>query len=87
MSKIDKKVFISSSSDRGILVKFSKDKEKVSISFWGNDNPKNISFLKEEALEICEYIIKNTANLDTSKKSIFEDTYKNMKRILPENHL
>tara|TARA_B100000959_G_C14847191_1_gene568550 strand:+ start:63 stop:335 length:273 start_codon:yes stop_codon:yes gene_type:complete len=86
-NKIVKKVFVSAASDRGILVKFSKNKEKVSISFWGNDDPKNISFSKEEALDICEYIMDNTRGVGTSKKNIFEKTYKNMKTILPETHL
>jgi len=86
-NKIVKKVFVSSASDRGILVKFSKDKEKISISFWGNDDPKNIFFSKEEALDICEYIINNTREESTSQKNIFEKTYKNMKAILPETHL
>ena len=41
----EKKVFTSSKADRGILVKISN--ERVMLSFWGNDNPKNISFSKD----------------------------------------
>jgi len=54
--KNNKKVFVSSSSDRGILVKFLKN-DKVSLSFWGNDDPKNISYSKEEIEKFCEYIL------------------------------
>jgi hypothetical protein len=86
-NKTEKKVFLSSASDRGILVKFSKDKKKVSISFWGNDNPKNISFSKEEALDICEYILENARQQDgQQKENPFESAYKNMKNILPKTH-
>lgn len=86
-TKIEKQIFLSSSSDRGILVKFSKDKKKVSLSFWGNDQPKNISFSKEEALSLCKYIIENSVEQDAQQKeNPFESAYKNMKSVLPKTH-
>jgi len=78
----NKKVFTSSKSDRGILIKFSKEKERVSFSFWGNDNPKNISFSAEEALELCKYITQNAKKEnEVDEKSIFEKTFENIKKI------
>ena len=78
----NKKVFVSSKSDRGILVKFSKGKERVSFSFWGDDEPKNISFSAEEALELCEYIIQNADKKNEEHgTNIFDEAFKNMKNI------
>ena len=80
----EKKVFTSSKADRGILVKISN--ERVMLSFWGNDNPKNISFSKEEALGFCSYIIEMSSKSSVNYETIFDDAFSNMKRILPKTH-
>jgi len=56
MKKAEKKVFISSEEDRGVLIKFLKD--KVRLSFWGNeeDIPKEIVFSNEDILELCTHV-------------------------------
>lgn len=82
----NKKVFLSSDADRGILVKFSKGKNKVLLSFWGNDDPKNVSFSKKEALDFCSYIMENTADEPLSESNIWDDAVKNMHKHLPETH-
>jgi hypothetical protein len=79
-----KKVFVSSKSDRGILVKILN--QRVSLSFWGNDNPKNISFSKEEALDFCEYIVEETNEAPLTDQTMFDDAFSDMKRILPKTH-
>ncbi|MAH45252.1 hypothetical protein CMI37_05450 [Candidatus Pacearchaeota archaeon] len=59
MKKTEKKIFISSKEDRGILIKFLKN--KIHLSFWGGeaDIPKDIAFSNEDILEICEHIIES----------------------------
>jgi hypothetical protein len=69
--KENKKVFTSSASDRGIMVKFLK-KGKVSLSFWGNDEPKNISYSETEIREFCEYLISNEKE-HKNKPNILKD--------------
>ena len=83
----NKKVFTSSSADRGIFVKFSNDKQKISLSFWGNDAPKNISFTQEEALEFCDHIT-SVINKEENKNNnnVFESTFETMRKRLPERH-
>jgi hypothetical protein len=81
----NRKVFVSSKSDRGILVKVLD--KTVSLSFWGNDNPKNISFSKEEALDFCKYITEESSEKPPlTDQNIFDDAFSNMKRILPKTH-
>tara|TARA_Y100000588_G_C13765608_1_gene715916 strand:- start:330 stop:623 length:294 start_codon:yes stop_codon:yes gene_type:complete len=84
MKEIDKKVFVSSNADKGVLIKFSKGKNRVSLSFWGDDKPSNISFTAEEALEMCEYIKQNIIKKPEAEKDIFQNTFENMKKMLPE---
>ena len=84
MKEVDKKAFVSSNTDKGILIKFSKGKNRVSLSFWGDDKPNNISFTAEEALEICEYIKQNITKKPEVDKDIFQNTFENMKKMLPE---
>ena len=57
MSKVNKKIFVSSEEDRGVLVKFLKN--KTHLSFWGDeaDVPKKIVFSNDDVLELCTYII------------------------------
>lgn len=85
--KENKKVFTSSASDRGIMVKFLK-KGKVSLSFWGNDEPKNISYSETEIRELCEYILleinKKTYNKDNKDaEKMFNIAFKEIKRRTP----
>jgi hypothetical protein len=56
MKKTNKKIFISSEEDRGVLVKFLKD--DVHLSFWGDeaDVPRKIVFSNEDILELCSYV-------------------------------
>ena len=82
----NKKVFVSSASDRGILVKITNDKQKISLSFWGNDAPKNISFTQEEALDFCDHIINVINQKDDEEDNIFSTAFKNMTEQLPERH-
>lgn len=58
MKKAEKKIFVSSKEDRGILIKFLKN--KIHLSFWGQeaDVPKDIAFSNEDILEICEHIVE-----------------------------
>jgi len=81
----NKKVFVSSKSDRGILVKILD--QKVSLSFWGSDNPKNVSFSKEEAMDMCVYIIENIdeSSLNESR-DVFGEAYVDLRTILPDRH-
>ena len=86
----NKKVFVSSKSDRGILVKILN--QKVSLSFWGDGNPKNISFSKEEALDLCAYVIENIneqASDNDKEEAItpFDEAHRNLKNLLPDRHL
>tara|TARA_R110002110_G_scaffold189013_2_gene397106 strand:- start:99 stop:365 length:267 start_codon:yes stop_codon:yes gene_type:complete len=87
--KKSKKVFISSSSDRGVFVKFLKG--KVSLSFWGNDDPKNISYSEKEIRELCEYIlteIGREAVSERSEEGMFNEVCKEMiSRIPPKQKL
>ena len=57
MKKASKKIFVSSEEDRGVLVKFLKN--KTHLSFWGDeaDVPKKIVFSNDDILELCIYII------------------------------
>ena len=81
----NRKVFASSKSDRGILVKILD--KTVSLSFWGNDKPKNISFSKEEALDFCKYIQEEAGEKPVlTDQTIFDDAFSSMKRILPKTH-
>jgi len=85
--KENKKVFVSSASDRGIMVKFLK-KGRVSLSFWGNDEPKNISYSETEAKELCEYILlglsEKTYNKETEDvKEMFKIAFQEIKRRTP----
>jgi len=56
--KSNKKIFISSNEDRGILIKPLKN--KVSLSFWGADDdvPNKINFSHEDIQELGEYLLK-----------------------------
>ena len=85
--KENKKVFTSSASDRGVMVKFLKS-GKVSLSFWGNDDPKNISYSETEMREFCEYILlelnkKDYNEDDDDAKKMFNIAYEEIKRRTP----
>jgi len=70
MSKTEKKVFVSSQEDRGILVKFLKD--EVRLSFWGEetDSPRDIAFSKKDILEICKHITDNLQDDDYPQETL-----------------
>ena len=56
MKKTDKKIFISSEEDRGIWVKFLKN--KIHLSFWGDESdvPRKIEFSNDDILAFCHYV-------------------------------
>ena len=67
--------------------KFLK-KGKVSLSFWGNDDPKNISYSETEIRELCEYILfelnKKSYNKDDKDvKEMFKIAFKEIQRRTP----
>ena len=87
----NRKAFTSSKSDRGILVKILD--KTVSLSFWGDNNPKNIVLSEEEALGLCAYIIESVSKQreekgsDSKKITPFSEAYRGMNAILPDRHL
>ena len=86
MKKIKKKFFESSTSDRGIHVKFQKS--KVVFSFWGNDEPRNISFTKEDALDMTNSILEHfTETGEQQSGDIFLEEFDKIKGRLPKHGL
>ena len=85
----NRKAFTSSKSDRGVLVKILD--KTVSLSLWGDNNPKNIALSKEEALNLCAYIIENVSEQKEEKSgekvTPFSEAYRGMNAILPDRHL
>lgn len=87
----NRKAFTSSKSDRGILVKILN--KTVSLSLWGDNNPKNIALSTEEALDLCAYIIESVSKQqeekgsDSEKITPFSEAYRGMNALLPDRHL
>ena len=83
-----KKVFTSDKEDRGLFVKILKN--KVSLSFWGDDNPNKIALSNEEAKAMCSHILDNInkEELGEDKQKFYkqlESAYKEVKRRTPHN--
>ena len=53
MKETNKKIFVSSQEDRGLLVKFLKN--KIHLSFCGDESdvPRKIVFSNDDFLELC----------------------------------
>ena len=68
MKKDNKKIFVSSEEDRGVLVKFLKD--KVHLSFWGeeSDIPRKIVFSNDDFLEFCSDISRELNKQNESQR-------------------
>ncbi len=72
MKKPKKKAFVSSKEDRGIIIKFLKN--KTTLSFWGDeaDVPREIDFSNEDALAFCNYIIEELSEDNDDLREIKE---------------
>lgn len=87
MKKNNRELFVSSNSDSGIYVKILKN--KVVFSFWGDEDPRCISFSKEDAARIAGYIAENTHDTeeDDLGADIFSETFLEVQKRIPRHEL
>ena len=78
MKETNKKIFVSSQEDRGVLIKFLKD--KVHLSFWGeeSDVPRKIVFSNDDILKFCSDVSSELNKQDKSEKGYVTDLLNEM---------